>query len=229
MKNLKPSTQAKNHIGEGGEVQQAMYRWGNPRQYRFNAGIGVLNINGLNNITKPGQSFKIMPIALRIFKDALFIKAGKPAVRKTWAEIAFLNESNQVCMMLLHNYSVENLIALESELYYDQVKFTDIVLEIKPQEKESKNPEAENATYYICDFDFEPASEDVLTAQREAIKNMPIYRMDTVTEKMEMLLTANYPTELVQQALGTRAENEAATNSELAAVEQKTKAEAKAA
>lgn len=202
MKNLNPSTSAKHHIGEGGEVKQAMYRAGTPRGYRFHAGTGVLNFNGNENITKPGKSFKLIPISMRIFVDTLFEKKGSERGRRQWAEIAFLNEANQVSMLMFHGYSVENLIGLESELYYEGLKFDEIVLEVDPQEKISSNPEAENATYYIADFDFEKAEEEVVAAQKEAIKNMPIYRLSTYTGESETLLTLNYPLEDVQRLAG---------------------------
>lgn len=183
MKNL-PSTQAKNHINKDGEILKAQYREGIPRQYRFNASTGNLNINGEEQITKSGETFKIAPRAIRIFKENLFEMGYK-----TWAEIFFLNQKNQMSAILFHGYSVENLMALESDLFYEDLKICDTIIEVKPCEKKNK---VSNSKYYIAEFSFQKLNEETKTTQEEAIRELRIYRKETLKPQSQLIVAQNY-------------------------------------
>lgn len=184
-KQLLPSIDAKNHIdNKSGEVIPAAYRLGIPRQYRFNASSGNLNINGEISLTKAGETMKIMPLGVRVFKDNLF-EMG----RKVWAEIYFLNAENQVCNIMFHGYSVENLQSLESELFYENLAINQVILKITPEQKQNKSS---GSKYYIARFDFDAAPEELVNAQRAAIKDMQIYRADTFSCDAEEILLLNY-------------------------------------
>lgn len=184
-KNLLPSTETAFHIDpETGEVKLAAYRQGIPRQYRFNANKGNLNLNGEQSITKAGETIQLLPLCVRIFKDNLF-EMG----RKTWAELYFLNTANQVCVTMFHGYSVENLQSLESELYYENLAINQVILKITPEQKQNKSL---GSKYYIARFDFEAASEELLTAQQQAINNYNVYRIDTASPDAEEILSLSY-------------------------------------
>ncbi len=184
-KSLLPSNNLENHLNkETGEIRQAAYRPGHPRQYRFNAAEGRFNLNGETNITKAGETFSLIPLTIRVFKDNLF-EMG----RKTWAEIYFLNCKNQVCSTMLHGYSVENLEALESELFYEDLSINEIVLKITPESKTSK---ANGNKYFIAEFDFEPADKELLTSMQNAIDGYNLNRVETFNEDSETIINLNY-------------------------------------
>lgn len=192
QKLLLPSVDAKNHVDtDTGEILPAAYRTGIPRNYRFNASTGALNLNGESNITKKGASFKLLPIALRIFKDNLF-EWG----RKLWAEVFFLNSKNQVCSVMFHGYSVENLTSLESEMFYEDLKIGDVVLTVSPKEKTSKkiDENGKNPKYYICDFTFEAAEAELVQVQKAATEDKLIYRRDTWNVDCDIEMTYNIDT-----------------------------------
>ena len=186
LKKLMPSTELGNHIDtETGDVRPAIYREGHPRKYRFNASTGVINLNGEQNLTKPGKEFSFIPVALRVFKDDLFERG-----RQTWVEMFFLNTANQLCSLMAHGYSVENLERLESELFYDDLMINEVTLTMKPVEKISKS--AEGAKYFIAEFSYEEAPQDLVKAQKTAIEGLAIYRRDTWNTGAVNLIQLNY-------------------------------------
>lgn len=182
---LLPSLDVANHLDKAtGAIHSAKYMPGHPRQYRFDASKGIVNINGEEPVTKAGKEFKFIPVALRIFKSNLFERG-----RNVWAEIFFLNCGNQLCTIMLHGYSVENLERLQSELFYDDLRIDEVILTMKPVSKTSK---ASGSSYYIAEFDFEPAKRDLLDAQTAAIEGYQIYRQDTVKDDEDMIVNLNY-------------------------------------
>lgn len=184
-KELLPSLKAENHIfKEDGTVLEAMYRKGIPRQYRFNASEGRFNINGDDNITKSGEEFKLIPLAIRFFRDNLFERG-----RMNWCELFFLNAKNQVCCTMFHGYSVENLVSMESNLFYESLAINEIILKVLPQQKENKRI---GSKYYIADFDFERADESLLSIQREAVQKLSLYRLETFNIEADNQLMINY-------------------------------------
>lgn len=88
------------------------YRPGYPRSYRFDASRGVINVNGEINITKKGEALSFIPIGYRLFKDDI-LGYGL----KKWAEFFFVNEGGQLCSLLFHGYSVENLERRTNDLF----------------------------------------------------------------------------------------------------------------
>ncbi len=182
---LTPSLDLSNHLEtETGDVKLAKYMTGHPRQYRFDASKGIVNINGEDPITKPGKEFRFIPVAARIFKSNLFERG-----RQVWAELFFLNCSNQLCCIMVHGYSVENLERLQSELFYDDLMLNEVILTMTPQAKTSKTSEN---TFYIAEFEYSAAPRDLLDAQKVAIEGLQIYRQDTVKDDETMILNLNY-------------------------------------
>ena len=64
-------------LTEDGVIKDLKYRIGRPRAYRFNASTGIININGEMPLTKPGDHFRLIPVAWRIVKDDLFNRGEK--------------------------------------------------------------------------------------------------------------------------------------------------------
>ena len=129
---------------ETAEVAPIAYLPGRPRQYRFDASRGMFNLKGETPITKPKESLTLIPVAFRIFRDSILGQSTK-----RWAELFFLNQGNQVCNLLLHGYSVDNLMGLNEEIFYDQVNLCQIELTITPAERTSKAPEAKNSQKHL--------------------------------------------------------------------------------
>jgi hypothetical protein len=182
---LLPSLDAINHISTAtGEVLEARYMTGHPRQYRFDASKGIVNINGEEPVTKPGKEFRFRLVALRIFKSNLFERG-----RNVWAELFFLNCANQLCSITVHGYSVENLERLQSELFYDDLRIDEVILTMKPVGKTSK---ASGNAFYIAEFEYTAAPSDLVHTQNLAVEGLQIYRADTVKEDEDILVNLNY-------------------------------------
>ncbi len=126
--------------------QEIKYLPGHPRQYRFDASRGIINLNGETPVTKKSQAFSFIPIGYRLFKDDI-LGMGK----KKWAEFFFLNKSNQVCNLLVHGYSVEQLMKTIEQMYYDEANLCDVELTLKPIERTNKVAESK---YFIADFSY---------------------------------------------------------------------------
>jgi hypothetical protein len=184
-KDLMPSLTIDNHLDtETGEIKSPKYVEGNPRQYRFDASKGVLNLNGTETITKPGDHIRILPIALRIFRADLFEMGNKE-----WVEIAFINCKNQVGVVMLHGFSVENLLRESSELFYEDLEITKCIMTIKPFEKTIKQT---GNKFYICEFSFEAADKNLVKAVKVATEHLKIYRMDTLRSGQQITILQNW-------------------------------------
>ncbi|MEM9931874.1 MAG: hypothetical protein AAF840_18930 [Bacteroidota bacterium] len=180
---LMPSLAIEHHQKDG-EIRSAAYRIGHPRQYRFNATLGRVNLNGDENLTKAGDPFTFRPIGARIFKDNLF-ERGK----QLWAELFFLNEANQVCNILVHGYTVENLERLESDLFYDDLNITEVMLTLKPAEKTSKST---GNKFYIGEWSYRPADRELIECQNSTVDGLQLFRVDTFKDTAEELVALNF-------------------------------------
>ena len=172
------------------EVPSIKYFEGVPRQYRFNASTGILNIKGITPVTKKGQAFTILPVAYRQFRDNI-LNMGV----KNWIEFFFLNKRHEICSLLLHGYSVENLSNLVADLFYEEAKLYEIALTIKPSQKENKSLKSK---YYICEFEFEKLDTDKVEVLQSAVSPFKIYRNDTLTGEADNKLLFNYHSPLSQ-------------------------------
>lgn len=172
-----------------GEVKPITYLEGSPRQYRFDASRGILSINGEIPLTKRGDEFIILPIAYQIFTDNIL---GEQYGTLRWVEFIFLNQENQVCSVLLHGYSVQNLMRMFNEMFYDDVSFCDIALTIKPSEKVSTSAETPNTKYFMCFFSYKKLALDEREVLKTVTKDLRLYRADTYSETRKVELTKNY-------------------------------------
>lgn len=185
--NLMPSINTDHHKTED-EILKAAYRYGHPRQYRFNASSGRINLNGDDNLTKAGEPFIFRPIAVRIFKDNLFERG-----RQLWAELFFLNQANQVCAIMVHGYTVENLERMESDLFYDDLNITEVVLTLTPKEKTSKKEvDGKNPKFYIGEWSYKKADRELVNVQDVAVEGLQIFRADTFRDTADELVKLNY-------------------------------------
>lgn len=194
MKNLQPLLDLK-------KLPQLdiLYMPGNPRSYRLDLGKGCLNLEGRQQVTKPGDAFKVIPIAFRCLQDGLFGQA-----EKKWCEVYFINEQGNLSVFMFHGYSVQNLSEAARDLFYEKCKMTEAVWTVKLEKKLNKD----NQPYYMAFFEFEPLKGKDLEAHRVKIEEIEadyfhIYRADTMEAKT--LFLENYSTHLEP----TRAEIEA--------------------
>ena len=174
---------------KNGEVAKIKYLAGFPRSYRFDASRGFFTINGAVPISQKDQPITIIPIAYRIFRADILGITGKQ-----WAEFFFLNESKQLCNLLVHGYSVDNLMESTKELFYDEVNLCGVALTIQPIEKTSKQKD-ENGKYpkyYIGKFTYQLLDEIARENLKATIEGHQIWRSDTITEEVDTQIAINY-------------------------------------
>lgn len=162
---LHPQTDVKTTMA----LPEIKYLPGFPRKYRFDAKNGKLNFNGQTDITPKGQSFTLIPIAHRIFTDEILGYS-----RRKWAELFFVNQAGQLCSLLFHGFSVDQLQTILGDLYYEDAGLTDIRLTVTPEPRSN-----EFGNYYVASFGFEvlPAEDrEQLTILADSLP--PIYRQD---------------------------------------------------
>jgi hypothetical protein len=160
------------------------YLTGYPRQYRFDASRGIFNIGGTDVLTKKGETMSIVPIGYRIFFDNI-LNYGP----RKWVEFFFLNGSMNVCELLLHGYSVENLMQMFQKLYYDKLNLCEVELIIKPVEKLNKSI---NSKYFMAEFDYKPLETELKDAIVAHTEGLTLFRSDTYTDKALTELALNY-------------------------------------
>ena len=194
MKNLNPVTDI-NKLAN----LEIRYMPGNPRSYRLDLGKGALNLEGREQVTKPGETFKVVPVAFRCLEDGLF---GQD--KKKWCEVYFINEAGHLCVFMFHGYSVQNLSEAARDLFYENKGLCEVAWSVKLEKKTNKD----NQPYFMAFFDFEPLPKKDLEKHKAVIVDIEatyfhIYRSDTVEAKT--LFSENYSTCLEP----TRAEIEA--------------------
>ncbi len=166
-------TDIMNH--ETGELN-VLYFPGHPKVTRFDAGLGVFTDEEKTPMTKKGDPFTIRPVAFRLFTDDI-LGMGK----KRWAEFFYLNEARIVCNLLMHGYSVDELMKLVPKLYYEQANICQVALTIKPIEKVSKAEEARGKKFYICEFSAVRLTGPECQLNELIGTTLPIWRKDTLT------------------------------------------------
>ena len=177
-----------------GEVLPIRYLPGYPLQYRFDASRGIFNIGGDRPITKKGASITFTPICYRIFRDDI-LGYG----RKRWVEFFFINDKQVICNLLLHGYSVENLMKTIQAMYYDNVRLDEVALTIKPTERNNKTS---GNKYFIAEFTYQSLpKEQRKNPMLESLQQVPIWREDTLTGDAHTELAFNYnpPIKMVER------------------------------
>ena len=188
---------------ENGEVAKVKYLAGFPRSYRFDASRGFFNVGGIQPISKKDEAITIIPVAYRIFTADILGVSGKQ-----WVEIFFLNESNHLCNILFHGYSVDSLLENTQELFYDDVNLCGVALTIQPIEKTSKQQDenGKHPKYYIGKFTYQLLDEVARENLKAAVAQLPIFRADTLTEEVETQISINYNPPVTKELEGTNTE-----------------------
>jgi hypothetical protein len=200
MKNLLPISDIKKL-----ETLETRYMPGNPRSYRLDLGKGVLNLEGRQQVTKPGETFKVIPVAFRCLEDGLF---GQPV--KKWCEVYFVNEEGHVGVFMFHGFSVQNLSEAARDLFYEKRGLCEVLWTVKLEKKTNK----EGAPYFMAFFDFTPLPKKELEKHRHLVQDIEathfhIYRSDTMEAKT--LFAENYSTHLEPTRAEVEAEKERQT------------------
>ncbi|UYZ60197.1 hypothetical protein [Hymenobacter latericus] len=169
--------------GKVTETSRFRYLPGHPRQIPADLKAGVFNVGGEKVL---GKTLSFIPMALRIFSDNI-LNMG----RKVWAELFFVDETDAVCAVLFHGYSVENLQKLNASLFYDDLKLTDVVLTATPTKKQTEK-DGKPATYYIVEFSYSPADPAEVRARQEFAQDFDLYREETLTGTEERRITEGY-------------------------------------
>ncbi len=200
MKNLLPISDIKKL-----ETLETRYMPGNPRSYRLDLGKGVLNLEGRQQVTKPGETFKVIPVAFRCLEDGLF---GQPV--KKWCEVYFVNEEGHVGVFMFHGFSVQNLSEAARDLFYEKRGLCEVLWTVKLEKKTNK----EGAPYFMAFFDFTPLPKKDLEKHRHLVQDIEathfhIYRSDTMEAKT--LFAENYSTHLEPTRAEVEAEKERQT------------------
>ena len=217
MKNLNPITDIKKL-----EKIEIRYMPGNPRSYRLDLGKGVLNLEGREQVTKPGAAFQVVPVAFRCLEDGLF---GQD--RKKWCEVYFINEAGHLSVFMFHGFSVQNLSESARDLFYQNKGLCEVLWDVRLDKKTNK----EGAAYYMAFFDFTPLKEEELKKHQALIDDIEatyfhIYRSDTMDAKT--LYSQNYSThlELTRAEIEAERERQSALLAEFPINEQEPQAQA---
>lgn len=182
---LLPSLETNFVNAETGELK-IKYREGFPRHYRFDASRGLFNLSDMT-ITKKGESLSFIPISYRIFKDDI-LGYGL----KKWAEFFFINQKGHVCSLLFHGYSVENLERCTSDLFYDEVNLSEVIITVTPVEKTKKDGEGKGNKYFIAEFSYKVLSNEDRNAIKLLGESLNVWRADTLTGDSTIELSVNY-------------------------------------
>ncbi len=178
---LKPYEVVSSISGE--VVDKFKYLEGRPKQYRFDAKEGVFNLGGVDKL---GRSLTFQPIAWRLFTDNI-LNMGT----KNWVEFFFVDEKNRVSAVLFHGYSVDNVMRVVEDLYYDDLTFADVVLTAIAEKKETTKDE-KKATYYIATFSFKLGEAKTTEALKAYAQERKIYRIETLTDIANHKAVFNY-------------------------------------
>lgn len=172
--------------GEVTLVPRYRYLEGKPRGYRVDLKAGKFNIEGITPV--PGNSMTIQPVAWNFFNGEILGMS-----RRDWAELYFFDKASNLCAILLHGYSVENLMKLSGELYYDDRELSSVLLTITPAAKEGVDKEGKKTKYYIAEFTQEAAPDAELTRELQYwAKRSKIYRRETTSEANATTVSKNY-------------------------------------
>lgn len=164
-------------------LEQIKYKEGYPRQYRFDAKIGVLKIGEDEIITKKGGEFEFVPIAVRVFKGAILNYQSKK-----WIEFFFINQAGHLSSFMIHGFSAERFLALDSELFYDDATINDIIIKLRPEAKQS-----EKGSYHIASFSYQLIEPQQLDIKNTILNSLGrIYRTETAEMDVEELQSFNY-------------------------------------
>jgi hypothetical protein len=167
-----------------GEID-VTYMQGYPKVIRFDASAGLFTSDEKVPLTATGEQLTIKPVAFRLFKDDILGMGIKK-----WVEFFYLDEVGCMCNLLLHGFSVEELMKLVPRLFYAKANLCEVALTIRPEARTSK----EKKKFYLCSFSIMPLSEDEKALNRLIGESHCIWRQDTLTGDAEEQSSRNYYT-----------------------------------
>lgn len=157
------------------------YLPGQPKQYRFNGQTGQFNQNGdrvLNDEKgKALKSFTITPMAWRVFEENLFGRGRKDL----WGEFFFVDGKNCVSSIMLNNTSLQELLDLASELFYEDMTLAQIRLTMTAENLTGEK-NGQKTSWYITRLTWEMAPKEEVQRLADFAADYPIYRADTLTQ-----------------------------------------------
>lgn len=191
MKSTHDSTSAANPVTDlinrdTGELN-VLYLPGYPKVIRFDASRGIFTDDEKNPITKAKAPFTIKPVAFRVFRDDILGMGPK-----RWAEFFFINEEGVLCNLLVHGYSVDNLMTVTPKLFYQKANLCQVALTFTPVEKVSKATEAAGKKYFMCQFAAQKLPDEEIELNAAIGKALPIWRKDTFSGDACVELSINY-------------------------------------
>jgi hypothetical protein len=178
---------------ETGEVRKFRYREGRPLNYRLDLGAGNLNIDGTRILTD--KAFDFIPVAYRIFEDALF---SRP--KMLWAEIFAPTQAGHIFSFMVssHNVDIFDKCLGNAECYAD-LKLGQFAVSCNLIPKQN----VQKQKYFVTDFQWKPLQKDDSEALKSALETdipgLKFYRRDTITASCKISISENYFLEAVDE------------------------------
>jgi len=172
--------------GEVKLVPKYKYMPGYPKEIRFDAKSGNFNNAG---ITKMGNELIMLPVAWRFFEDEIL-----GMKRRSWAEIFFLDNENNICSILFHDYSVNNFKSVLPQLHYTDQELNQVRVKVTVSEHTALKLDGK-PKYFLANFEFLPIEEsetDMLIELYQFSQTQQFYRKSTLTPVADMELSFNY-------------------------------------
>ena len=88
---------------------------------------------------------------------------------------------------------------MTQDLFYDDLKITEIKIIVTPEQKKITKGDNEGKTYYIASFEYEKAEATYLETVKTVLGNMEIYRSDTIRPTNDMIVWENFPNHILEQ------------------------------
>lgn len=167
----------------GEEKSLIKYFTARPAEYRFDATDGVFKYQEtvlLDEKGKPLKEFSFIPIVWRIFEENLFGRGQNDQ----WVELFFVDGKNRLSHIMLNNSSVREFLKLSSELFYEDLELSQILLTLEAEKVEKeldKEGTKKKFTWYVAKAHFVKAETETVEMLQEFAKDFPIYAERTMT------------------------------------------------
>jgi hypothetical protein len=187
-------------VAQIAEMSKIKYLQGRPRSYRFDGSKGYFKFGEDEPITKKCESIKIITIAYRAFKDAIFNSEEKRDLRRNWLEIFYYNASGILSVVLFHDHSYREFERMYEDLVYDEVGIHEVEITITPREMVSK---ASGSKWYLATFKHRVLGAAEVEAAQALIhpdgQLLKIYRSESIQSTAEEIMNFNFANPLCGQ------------------------------
>ncbi|WKN46454.1 hypothetical protein [Tunicatimonas pelagia] len=167
------------------ELNKSKYIPGQPLDYRFNCKDGTIYRNGRNI----GQNATLHILACRVMEGQLF---GKDSL---WIEAFFKDDSGNIGSTLFNSHSAEEFKRFLSQLFYEEIKLSQAVIDVNFQQKTGSN-DGTSYTYHILSFSLKErldASVEKEVAEFTKEKRH-LYRSSTLVDSVKVIASLNFYT-----------------------------------